>query len=139
MSNYRDKEKQKATRHAYYVSHPGAPERIREHSLKYYTKWATKPDAPEKHRRKRLNKIGWTPELFDERIKEQEGTCAICKKDLTFEKKVSGSRACADHEHSNPPKPRGVLCANCNLGIGHLQDSVSIMRAAIAYIEKYGG
>jgi hypothetical protein len=54
-----------------------------------------------------------------------------------MEKKISGSRACADHEHTKPPKPRGILCTNCNLGIGNLQENVEIMEAAIAYVKKY--
>jgi hypothetical protein len=97
-----------------------------------------KPDyTVEERRRVNLRYIGWTPELFEASVQEQEGLCAICKKTLTFENKISGSRACADHEHSKPPKPRGVLCANCNLGIGNLQDSPAIMQAAIAYVMKY--
>ena len=94
-------------------------------------------DTVEGRRKGNLSYIGWTVELFDSRVLEQEGKCAICKKALTFEMRISGSRACADHEHSEPPKPRGVLCANCNLGIGNLQDDPEIMRAAIAYVEKY--
>jgi hypothetical protein len=100
-------------------------------------KWSVNPDSPEKRKRKSLNKIGWTPELFEACVKEQEGTCAICKKVLTFEKKMSGSKGCADHEHSKPPKPRGVLCATCNLGIGQLQDSAEVLESALAYIRKY--
>jgi len=91
----------------------------------------------EGRRKRNLQQIGWTPELFEERVKEQESKCAVCKRALTFEMKISGTRACADHEHSEPPKPRGVLCANCNLGIGNLQDDPEIMRAAIAYMEKH--
>lgn len=43
----------------------------------------------------------------------------------------------ADHEHTNPPIPRGILCGNCNLGIGNLQDNPEIMLAAIAYVRKW--
>ena len=97
-----------------------------------------RPDyTPEQRREKNLHYIGWTTELFDERFEEQNGKCAICKKTLTMEKKISGSRACADHEHSTPPKPRGILCANCNLGIGNLQDDPVIMQAAIEYVSKF--
>jgi hypothetical protein len=84
-----------------------------------------------------LKQIGWTLERFEKELKKQKSKCAICKKKLTFEDRITGSRACADHIHSVPPKPRGILCANCNLGIGNLKENCRIMKAAIAYVEKY--
>ena len=97
-----------------------------------------RPDCtPAQRREKNLHYIGWTTELFDKRFEEQGGKCSICKKILTMEAKASGSRACADHEHSVPPKPRGILCGNCNLGIGNLQDDPVIMQAAIEYVRKF--
>jgi hypothetical protein len=91
----------------------------------------------EGRRKKNLQQLGWTPASFAIALSEQEGKCAICKKSLTFGKKQASTQACADHEHSDIPKPRGILCTNCNLGIGNLQDDPEIMRAAIAYVEKY--
>lgn len=91
----------------------------------------------EERRRLNLQQSGWTPELWKNKLQEQEGKCAICKKVLTFEDKITGSRACADHLHIKPPKPRGILCANCNLGIGNLQENYDIMEAAIAYVKKH--
>ena len=96
-----------------------------------------KAESSEVKREKNLKQIGWTTEAFNSTLSEQEAKCAICRKALTLEKKISGTRACADHEHCTPPKPRGILCANCNLGIGNLQDNPDIMRAAIAYVEKW--
>jgi len=116
-----------------------AEERNRRHRERRHNGQRPPSDTVEGRRRSNLQQIGWTPELFSEKVMEQQGLCGICNKTLTFEKRISGSRACADHAHSEPPKPRGVLCANCNLGIGNLQDNKVIMQAAIAYIEKYGG
>ena len=48
-------------------------------------------------------------------------------------------KAYADHEHIEPPNPRGILCVNCNLGLGNFQDSPELMQAAIAYVKKYSG
>jgi len=93
--------------------------------------------TPEQRRERNLNYIGWTTEKFNKAVTEQKGKCAICKKVLTFEDKITGSRACADHLHTKPPKPRGVLCTNCNLGIGNLQENYEIMEAAIAYVKKH--
>lgn len=93
----------------------------------------------EQRRKENLRQIGWTLELFCSKVKEQKGLCEICQRVLTFEDKISGTRACADHEHCDPPKPRGVLCINCNLGIGNLQENTVIMEAAIVYLKKYKG
>jgi hypothetical protein len=88
-------------------------------------------------RKARLKQIGWTPERFESTLVKQEGKCAICGKVLNREKDHNQAVAHADHAHTVPPKPRGILCGNCNLGIGNLQENVDIMKAAIAYVEKW--
>jgi hypothetical protein len=94
--------------------------------------------SPVVKRKSHLKLLGWTPELFDVVLKEQEQKCAICRVELTpTTGKRSGRTACADHEHTAPPKPRGVLCSHCNIGIGNLMDDPEIMRRAAEYIEKY--
>jgi len=100
-------------------------------------RWRKEFETSEMKRENNLRWIGWSTEMFNSVFEEQNGLCAICKKALTMEKKISGSRACADHEHIKPPKPRGILCANCNLGIGNLQDDPVIMQAALEYIRKF--
>ncbi len=91
----------------------------------------------EDRRKENLRQIGWTLERFNEKLKRQQGLCDICGVGLTFEDKAGRTRANADHEHTVPPKPRGVLCGNCNLGIGNLKDSIELLKKAIAYLEKY--
>jgi hypothetical protein len=91
----------------------------------------------EDRRRDNLKQIGWTLESFSNALAEQKGLCGICGIVLTFEDKAGRTRANADHEHCIPPKPRGVLCGNCNIGIGNLQDSIEILKKAVAYLEKY--
>jgi 5-methylcytosine-specific restriction endonuclease McrA len=55
------------------------------------------------------------------------GNCALCgeDKDLTL-----------DHCHSSN-KVRGVLCRNCNAGLGHFKDNILIMSKAIRYLKKH--
>lgn len=43
---------------------------------------------------------------------------------------------CIDHCHETM-KLRGVLCNNCNKGIGHLKDSIPNLEAAIKYLKKH--
>ncbi|MGA2885893.1 MAG: endonuclease domain-containing protein [Halobacteriota archaeon] len=96
-----------------------------------------KKETKEYRRRGNLRQIGWTLELFNERLEEQKGLCDICGVVLTFEDKAGRTRANADHEYCVPPKPRGILCGNCNIGIGNLQDSIDLLKKATAYLEKY--
>ena len=64
---------------------------------------------PELKKRASLKELGWTLELFYSTKDKQDNRCAICRKVLNMDKKQNGARACADHEHSVPPKPRGNL------------------------------
>ena len=64
---------------------------------------------------------------------EQGGRCLICdrhQKDLTLALAV-------DHCHQTGII-RGLLCGNCNSGIGNLRDDVSLLRKAIEYLERFG-
>lgn len=56
-------------------------------------------------------------------LKQQNFKCAICLINLT---KV---RKCLDHNHKTKII-RGVLCDNCNKGLGHFKDeSINLLRA----------
>ena len=74
---------------------------------------------------------GWTAELYEQRKQEQNNLCAICGKAQDYK------ALAADHEHSVPPKPRGLLCEICNRGLGLFVDDPALLRKAAAYIEKY--
>jgi len=56
----------------------------------------------------------------------QNESCAICK-----EKSI----LVVDHNHITG-KIRGLLCNNCNIGIGMLKDSPEIIKAASQYLIK---
>ena len=66
------------------------------------------------------------------KIKEnQNNKCAICK--INNEKnKVFHT----DHNHTTG-KVRGLLCTNCNIGIGQFKDNILILKNAIIYLKKY--
>jgi hypothetical protein len=65
-------------------------------------------------------------------FKVQGGRCAICRTHLD----LHSHKAHGDHDHKTGKK-RGLLCRWCNLGLGHFQDSISSLRAAISYLRKY--
>jgi len=57
-------------------------------------------------------------------FKEQKGLCAICK---------TSTKLVIDHDHKTG-KIRGLLCHNCNIGLGNMKDSPDILRAASLYL-----
>lgn len=67
-------------------------------------------------------------EHFEKQRKLQKGKCAICKRKL--------NKACSDHNHETG-KWRGLLCDNCNRGMGLLKDDIMTLQAAIAYLKKW--
>ena len=62
-------------------------------------------------------------------IDEQGGFCAIC---------LVGKPEHVDHDHVTG-KIRGVLCFNCNGGLGQFKDRVDVIRNAVTYLEASGG
>lgn len=69
---------------------------------------------------------------------KQRGLCAICKKpEISKDKAGKYKWLCVDHNH-NTGKVRGLLCQNCNTGIGLLRDSKKVLESAIKYLNKRG-
>ena len=63
---------------------------------------------------------------FYELIEKQQGLCAICKKDID-------KSAHVDHCHKNGTV-RGLLCRNCNNGLGLFNDDINHLQNAINYL-----
>lgn len=86
-----------------------------------------------KRREERLmSKYGISLKEYDEMLKQQNGKCKICGSE-----KVGGNHKYlkVDHCHKTG-KVRGLLCNDCNLGIGKLKDDPDILRNAAKYIEE---
>lgn len=82
----------------------------------------------------RLARFGITPEQYLEMLEAQDGLCAICERPERSTDKKGWTKALAvDHDHDTGAI-RGLLCANCNKGIGNLGDSVETLIAAAAYL-----
>jgi hypothetical protein len=78
---------------------------------------------------------GITLDDYQEILKRQGGVCAICR---TSDCGPVARRFSIDHCHKTG-KVRGLLCHRCNLGIGHFDDSIELLRVAIAYLTEGGG
>jgi hypothetical protein len=70
---------------------------------------------------------GITKEEFFNLLEEQNYLCAICKIDIN-------KSAHVDHCHSSK-KIRGLLCSNCNKGLGMFKDNIKFLESAIQYLK----
>ena len=87
------------------------------------------------HQKKRH---GLTEEKYNEIMQKQNFVCAICKKPF-----VPGEPPRIDHNHECCPGTyscgecvRGILCANCNWGLGSFHDNETNLRNAIEYVNN---
>lgn len=62
----------------------------------------------------------------------QKGKCAICGTE-----KILGTKKglLVDHDH-NTNKIRGLLCTDCNSGIGKLKENIQILQNSITYLQR---
>jgi len=67
---------------------------------------------------------------FNNLIKNQNNKCKICNN--MFSKNAID----IDHNHLTN-KIRGLLCPNCNTGIGLFCDNATLLKNAITYLNKY--
>jgi predicted nucleic acid-binding Zn ribbon protein len=74
---------------------------------------------------------GITAEEYDALLAAQEGRCAICG---SPDWPGKGNRPHIDHDHETG-RIRGLLCNNCNTGLGQFKDDPQRLRAAIRYLE----
>lgn len=81
--------------------------------------------------RRGLKNYNITEEEYNAMLKEQNGVCAICGKE-----DVRGKRLSIDHDHKTG-KVRGLLCGNCNLGLGALGDEVIIIEKSLKYLYSF--
>ena len=78
-------------------------------------------------------KFGINFEKYIEMLEAQNYRCAICGR---HQEELSKKMA-VDHSHNNG-HIRGLLCANCNAGIGNLRDSIDLLKKAQEYLSEKG-
>jgi hypothetical protein len=123
------------------------PARIRGLCASHYNKkkWAdgARPPSvnPDSRREAHLkHRYGITLDDYNNLLLEQRGVCAICGKPpgtvTTIPHHWKGKLA-VDHCHDTG-KVRGLLCNDCNAGIGHL-GTESVALAAAEYLRLHAG
>jgi hypothetical protein len=96
----------------------------KEHHREYYastrSRWLN---------RSRAKRYGITPDEYTRLFAEQNGVCAICRRPC----KRYGDVLPVDHDHGTG-RIRGLLCENCNHGLGKFKDDPDLLIAAAAYL-----
>lgn len=103
-------------------------------------KWASANPlkAKQSARERQLkHKYGIDFEEYSRLLKEQDGCCAICKEDRN---RTSGDNPekwnyAVDHDHSTG-KVRGLLCNQCNRGLGMFKDEPELLEKALQYLRS---
>jgi len=130
------------------------PERVKEGTRKRVQAWRHKnPDKYkaqiersseqkrrsgyyEKNKRTHINRqlvkqYGITIEEYEAMLESQNGKCAICETETC----PTGKRFAVDHCHDTG-KVRGLLCKNCNIGLGMFKDDVKMVKNAFKYLRS---
>jgi hypothetical protein len=107
------------------------PERVRAYVNKYHEANRDKTNAAQ-----RLKRTGCTPEQYAQALIDQNNLCLICKQPFVDNKGLL--MPCADHDHATMTF-RGLLHQKCNRGLGHFNDDVTLLQAAIDYLNRTKG
>ena len=80
--------------------------------------------------RKLKRAYGISYQEYQVMLAAQNNGCAICGTTDTGKRKAFH----VDHNHTTG-EVRGLLCGNCNSGIGNLRDDIGLLKRAIQYLE----
>lgn len=105
----------------------------------HHQRWC-KPECYKRYRRTstyrwqgRKTKYGITPEDYDRMLDDQNNVCKICQQPETKVRRGKKMNLSIDHDHVSG-KIRGLLCSNCNRGLGMFKDNQVSLRAAAEYL-----
>jgi len=107
------------------------PDRVREYARRRKDKnpGATWRSKTSKRNNNLKFKYGITEADYQAVLQNQDGKCAICGQ-TPSRRKLS-----VDHNHRTGVV-RGLLCNNCNTGVGYFQENPTLLQAAALYLSK---
>lgn len=95
----------------------------------------TKEYRSEQDHLKRFRKYGLSLDEYNKLKESQNFRCAICGVIPDGNSSRADDGFNIDHSHVTG-RVRGLLCLNCNAGIGMLKDSETVLQLAINYLRK---
>jgi len=88
-------------------------------------------------KRHRLVAFKMSEERHDQKLREQENKCAVCKKPFITTPRIDHNHECCPKRPTCGECTRGLLCNHCNVLIGMCFESIEILGNAIQYLEGY--
>lgn len=88
----------------------------------------------QKHAQRKLHlktKFNMSVNDYENMMLKQNSNCAICG----INQSEISKKLCIDHCHQTG-KIRGLLCNNCNSGIGMFNDSITLLASAKEYLKR---
>lgn len=76
---------------------------------------------------------GLSEESFCRLRDETKGVCPVCLREFTYDN--SGTKMVVDHCHDTG-EVRGVLCSNCNIGLGKIGDTLESSERLVKYLRR---
>ena len=113
MKEYREKNKEQIAAYAKEYN-----EKNKEQLALYKKEW-------------NIKKYGLSLEDYNNMLDKQNHNCEICSVSFLDNKHF------IDHCHTTN-KVRGLLCLNCNTGLGHFKDNTERLTQAINYLQENG-
>lgn len=93
------------------------------------------PEAKARRRDLHLQRsYGITSEDYDRMFAAQGGRCGLCGNEGSNTER--SAELAVDHDHETGVV-RGLLCHDCNTGLGKLGDDPALLRKAADYVERY--
>jgi hypothetical protein len=97
----------------------------------YLSSWCKSCSNKKDRENHLIRKYGLDGIALEQMLIKQQHRCHICER--KFSLKESHARMHIDHCHTTG-KVRGVLCAGCNIGLGHFKDNPVVLRRAAQYL-----
>lgn len=125
-----------AQRRQYRKEHP---EKHRQYYQQNRERYKTYQRSTEEQRKAyvwSIFRLNWDDYLS--MLESQNYACALCQRPFG-----DGIRECVDHDHACCPAGkscgkcvRGILCDDCNKGLGHFRDDPELLRKSADYLER---
>ena len=89
-------------------------------------------------RARSLKRYGLTEQDYATRFIKQRGLCAICNKPSVKALAVDHDHKCCsdDATRSCGKCVRGLICSNCNIALGLVEDNIDTLQAMINYLNR---
>jgi hypothetical protein len=95
-------------------------------------RWRSRLPAGHDRNRHLRELYGLTSEDFNDLLVSQGGVCAICYGDGSSHKRG----LVVDHAHETGTI-RGILCSQCNVGLGYFRDDLTLLLRASGYLFQW--